>query len=147
MSEYLKSPLDPNSTALQQLRHILKESGYCNAGTTPALDGALPELPDESAPATQLNTFLRLFYAQVPVGAKSASSALHPLTIEQLLDVGLLRQDGENVTATVFVQPYGNLFFAFGQLTPEVQPEDVMMIISSSSLEIAHLMVRHSSRN
>lgn len=143
--ETLKSRLDPDSSALQQLRHILKGSGYCEAGIAPTFcDVALP-LPYESAP-TQLSTLLRLFHFQEPVGTENASKALDPLTIEELADAGFIRTDGENVRANVLIQPYQDLLFAIDQLTRENQPENALMQISGSSLGVAHLMVRRPVR-
>lgn len=147
MTKSPKPHLDADSSALQQLRQILKESGYCEAGIAPTLCDVAPRLLDESAPSTQLNTLLRLFHLQEPVGTKDASKALHPLTVAELADVGFIRIDEENVHANVLIQPYQSLLFAIDQLTPEDQPENIVMQISSSSLQIANLMVRRPSLN
>ncbi len=138
--ETLKSRLDPDSSALQQLRQILKESGYCEAGIAPTFgDVALP-LPDESAPPTQLNALLRLFHFKETVTTENARKAFHPLTIEELEDAGIIRMDGENVRANVLIQPYQDLLFAIDEL--ENQPENALMQVSGSSLAVAHLMIR-----
>jgi SAM-dependent methyltransferase len=132
---------DADSSALQQLRQILKESGYCEAGTVPKFPDVPLHLPDES-PATQLNTLLRLFHLAEPVRAENASAALHPLTVEELADAGFIRTDGENVLANVVIQPYQDLLFAIDLLTRETQPENALMPISGSSLDVANLMIR-----
>jgi tRNA1(Val) A37 N6-methylase TrmN6 len=142
----MKSRLDPDSIALEQLRQILKESGYCEAGIAPTLCDVESQLPDESMPPTQLNTLLRLFYLCEPVGTKHVSAAIHPLTIEELAAAGFIRMDGENVRTNVVIQPYQNLIFAIAQFAQETQPENALMLISNSSLAVAHLMVRRPSR-
>jgi methylase of polypeptide subunit release factors len=144
MIESLKSRLDADSSALQQLRQILKESGYCGAGVAPTFCDVALQLPDESTPPTRLNTLLRLFHFKEPVGTENASKALHPLTIEELADAGFIRMDGENVRANVLIQPYQDLLFAIDEL--ENRPESALMQISGSSLLVAHLMVRRPSR-
>ncbi|HMD16995.1 MAG TPA: methyltransferase [Terriglobales bacterium] len=142
--EALKSRLDPDSSALQQLRQILKERGYCEAGIAPTFgDVALP-LPDESAPPNELNALLRLFHFKETVATESARKALHPLAIEELADADFIRMDGENVRANVVIQPYQDLFFAIDKL--DNQPENALMQISGSSLAVAHLMVRRPAR-
>ena len=143
--ETLKSRLDPDSSALQQLRDILKESGYCEAGIAPTFSEVPLQLPDESTP-TQLHTLLRLFHLQEPVGTENARKALHPLTVEELADAGFIRIDGENIRTNVLIQPYQDLLFAIDQLTRENQPENTLMQISGSSLGVAHLMVRRPAR-
>src|SRR5271166_4457840 len=142
MTKSARSKLDADSSVLQRLRQVLKESGYCEAGTAPTFSDAPPQRPGESAP--QLNTLLCLFYFKEAVGRENANQALHPLTAEELADAGFLRMDGENVRANVLIQPYEDLFFAIDQL--ERQPETALMQISGSSLLVANSMVRRPSR-
>ncbi|MGC1449855.1 MAG: methyltransferase [Candidatus Sulfotelmatobacter sp.] len=139
-----QSRLDSDSIVLQQLRQILKESGYCRAETAPALNEVAMKRPDESAPSTQLNTLLRLFHLLKPVEMENANKALHPLTIEELADAGFIRRDGENVRANLSIQSYQDFLFAIDQL--ENEPERALMKISASSLLVSHLMVRRPSR-
>jgi len=147
MREGPKSRLNPDSTALQKLRQILKESGYCAAGIAPTVGDVALRLPNESVSATPLNTLLRLFHLLEPVATQNADAALQPLTITELTDAGMIRIDGENVRANVLIQPYQDLLFAIDQLTRENQPENALMQISPSSLWVAHLMARRPSRN
>lgn len=144
MTESLESQLDADSSALQQLKQILKESGYCEAGIAPTLCDVALALTEESPP-NRLNTLLRLFHLQEPVGTEDATKALHPLTIEGIVGAGFIRMDGENVRANVLVQPYQDLLFAI-DVAPETQPENELMRISGTSLLAAHLMVRRPSR-
>lgn len=144
MVERPHSRLDADSSVLQQLRQILKESGYCGAETAPVLCDVALQHPDESARSTQLTTLLRLFHLLKPVETENASKALHPLTIDELADAGIIRMDGENVRANVSIQSYQDLLFAVDQL--ENQPERALMKISPSSLLVGHLMVRRASR-
>ncbi len=146
MTKGLKSHLDPDSSALQLLRKILQESGYCEAGIAPSLCDVALQLTEESPP-TQLNTLLRLFHLLEPVGTKDATKALHPLPTEELVDAGFIRMDGENVRANVLIQPYQDLLFAIDQLTGETQAENALMQISGSSLHTANFMVCRPSRN
>ena len=139
--------LDPQSPVLQRLREILKSSGYCDAGIAPSVSEEPLPLPDAGAAPTTLNTLLRLFFMSEDCSSHSVAAALHPLTLDQLIAAGILSSDGTLVSSLIRVQPYQNLFFVFHRDAPDVTPEESLMLVSPSSLEVAHLMTRRPSRN
>lgn len=137
--------LDPASPLLQQLRDLLLAAGYHHAGLGPTIDDRAITLPDASAPPTTLNTLVRLFFIAEDCPAQDVAAAVHPLSIPQLTQAGILRpadDNGENLSAQFRIQPYGNLLFAFHHTDLDAPPEEAMMLISPSSLEVAHLMTR-----
>lgn len=138
--------LNPFAPVLQQLRQVLKQSGYNTAGIAPNFECLNPD-PTSISTGSPLHTLLRLFHSQEPVDPTALRVALQPLTLEQVLETGFCRIDGDQVRSNVFLQPYNDLLFAIGSLSLEPRPEDVLMGIALSSLELAHLMVPRRSRN
>lgn len=147
MIEPSHTALDPNSPVLRQLRELLQASGYCDAGIAPTINEAPVDLPDPHAEATQLNTLVRLFFMSEDCQAHDVASAVQPLTLAQLLEARIVRMEGELVAATIRIQPYEHLLFVFNRDAPDAAPEETLMFISPSSLEVAHLMTRRPARN
>jgi hypothetical protein len=127
--------LDPTSPLLQQLRDLLLAAGYHNAGLAPTIDDRGINLPDDSAPATTLNTLIRLFFIAEDCSAQDVAAALQPLSVQQLTQAGILRPggDNENLSAQFRIQPYENLLFMFHHPDPDAPPEEAMMLISISA--------------
>lgn len=132
--------LDPDSPVLQQLRNLLQQSGYINAGISPTLENISPAISPDIPFGSRLHTLLKLFYTQQPVAPDLLQDALRPLTLEQLLSTGFCGLEDNHVVSHVFLQPYARLLFAIGQLTLPPRPENIVMQISDTSLELAHLM-------
>ena len=74
-------------------------------------------------------------------------TALHPLPLAELIEARILRSDGDLVSSLIRVLPSQNLFFVFHRDVTGVTPEESLMLVSPSSLEVAHLMTRRPSRN
>jgi methylase of polypeptide subunit release factors len=141
-----QTSFDPQSQLFQQLREILRTSGYCDAGIAPTINEEPLSLPDASAEPTPLNTLLRLFFMSEDCQPHDVSAALHPLTLDQLVKAGILRLQGDFVSTAIRIQPYRQMLFLFPRDTPGATPEESLMLISPSSLEVAHLMTRRPSR-
>lgn len=108
--------LNPFAPVLQQLRQVLKQSGYNTAGIAPNFECLNPD-PTSISTGSPLHTLLRLFHSQEPVDPTALRVALQPLTLEQVLETGFCRIDGDQVRSNVFLQPYNDLLFAIGSLS------------------------------
>src|SRR5277367_3993581 len=128
---------DGASPVLQQLRDTLLSSGYCDAGIAPTIDNRAPFFPDAEAAATPLNTLLRFFFGGDDCRLDDLAAALDPLTPQQLETAGVLTIHGDLASPLLSFQPYENLLFAFQVKTPETPPEESVMFISPSSIEVA----------
>jgi methylase of polypeptide subunit release factors len=142
-----QSALDPNSPVLRQLHELLLASGYCDAGIAPTIHEAPPELPDASAAPAQLNTLVRLFFRSEDCQRHNVAEAIQPLTLAQLMQAGVVRLEGDLVSAAIRIQSYERMLYVFNRDTSDTIPEETLMLISSSSLEVAHLMTRHPTQN
>ena len=139
--------VDPQSPVLQRLRDILQSSGYCDTGIAPTINEQPVSLPEAGAEPTTLNTLLRLFFMSEDCSLHNVVTALHPLPLSELIEARILRSDGDLVSSLIRVQPYQNLLFLFRRDAPDTTPEESLMLVSPSSLEVAHLMTRRPSRN
>jgi len=144
--EHRLPQLDPSSPILRQLHQLLKKLGYHTAGIAPDFDGLDPS-PNGVLPGSPLHSLVRLFFSQEPVEPPALREALKPLSLEQVLEAGFCHIDGEYILTNVLLQPYKDVIFAMGLPSLETRPEDFLMRISSSSLEVAHLMVSRPARN
>jgi len=136
--------LDPHSSVLQQLREALLAAGYCEAGLAPTINEKTINLPAASAGPTPLNTLIRLFYMSEECQPHDAAAAIQPLALAPLIRAGILRMEGDLVASTISIQPYERMLFLFSRdgADADVAPEEALMLISPSSLEVAHLMTR-----
>lgn len=139
--------LDPDSPVLKHLRRLLQQSGYFDAGISPTFENISPAISSNFPSGSRLHTLLRFFYAAEPTPPELLCEALAPLTLDQLLSTDFCYLEGNNVVTNVLLQPYGNLFFALEYRALSTRPEDLVMRISSTSLELAHLMNRRHARN
>src|SRR5271154_2470782 len=142
-----QSALDPNSPVLRQLHELLQASGYCDAGVAPTINEAPPELLDAAAEPTRLNTLVRLFFMCLDCQPHNVAEAIRPLTLVQLMQAGVVRLEGDLVSTAIRIQPYERMLYAFNRDTSDAAPEETLMLISSSSLEVAHLMTHRPAQN
>jgi predicted RNA methylase len=128
-----------------QLRHILKQSGYVDSGIQEVMEPRtwLPVLPYDGAPGTPLNTLLRLFHMDGSVSAEDAERAFQPLTLDQMTTARFVSRNGERISATVQIEPYNNLLVVRPR---DADDEDKIMSISLTTLEMANFAVRGHSR-
>jgi methylase of polypeptide subunit release factors len=141
-----QTTLDPASPVLRQLREILESAGYFQADIAPTIDNRDVSLPGADAQSTPLNTLLRLFFMAEDCPLDAVAAAIPPLSTEQLSRAGILSVAGDWVSSCFRLQPYEKMLFAFTRLTPETPPEETLMLVSPSSLEVAHLMMRRGVR-
>ncbi|MGB6598477.1 MAG: class I SAM-dependent methyltransferase [Candidatus Acidiferrum sp.] len=140
---------DPDSPVLQELRRVLIKSGYCDAGVSPTLENIFPPISMDIPSGTPLHTLLKFFYSNEQVAPDLLKEALGPLTLDQLLSTGLCVLEDDQVVPNVFIQPYEHLLFVFTEESSRraTHSENVVMKISETSLELAHLMNRRRARN
>jgi len=129
----------------EKFRHQLKVRGYIDSGIEEVMEPRswIPILPDDSAPATPLNTLLRLFHMKRSVPAEDAAEALRPLTLEQVVAAQYLKRDGDQVSATVVVEPCCGLLVARPR---DADDENKLMSVSLTTLEVAQFAIRRRSR-
>jgi predicted RNA methylase len=129
----------------QQFRHLLKATGYIDSGIEEVMEPRswIPLLPDASAEATPLNTFLRLFHMKRFVRAEDAAEALRPLTLEQAVAAHYLKRDGDQVSATVVIEPFCGLLVARPR---DADDENKLMSVSLTTMEVAQFAIRRHSR-
>jgi SAM-dependent methyltransferase len=136
-----------DSATLRRFKRVLVEAGYLESGIAPAatMTQLAPGVTDENAPATALNTLVRLFHNGIEVPAEAAARALRPVTLESVLRAGLIGSEGESVHSRVLIQPYCGLLIAVER--PLDDREDVVMLVSGSTVEVSNFTVRRHSRN
>jgi SAM-dependent methyltransferase len=143
--QYRPPQLEPTSPVLAQLREIVKRSGYLTAGIAPTIETTDDEIID-APPDSPLYTLLRFFFSREPVQPAALIEAVRPLSVQQIMDCGFCRLDGELIRSNVLLQPYDDLLFAVGQFSLEPRREEILMEISPSSMELANLMIPRPCR-
>src|SRR5271154_5488362 len=63
------------------------------------------------------------------------------------MQAGVVRLEGDLVSAAIRIQSYERMLYVFNRDTSDTAPEETLMLISSSSLEVAHLMTRRTTQN
>jgi methylase of polypeptide subunit release factors len=122
---------------LVQFAAVLRRAGY----------GAAQELQNGNVPAPMesseghLATLRRLFWRGEAVPELEAAEALVPVSLSDLVQRGLLRQNANGVRAVFQIQVYGGLFFIVDYL-PQVQPPDVVLPIGPSGKYLASVTIR-----
>ncbi len=139
--------LDPDSPVLIELRNLLLQSGYSEAGIYPTVENISPEISPDIPSGSRLHTLLKLFYLLEPVPPDLVRQGLPSLDLGQLLATGVCCLEDNQVVSNVLFQPYAQLYFHVGYRTLSTQPEEHVMRISSTSLELAHLMNPRRARN
>src|SRR6202795_2049510 len=136
-----------DSATLRRFKRVLVDAGYLESGIAPtaSMTQLAPGVADEDAPATAVNTVVRLFHTGLEVPAGTAARALRPVTLESLQRAGLIASDGESVHALVLIQPYRGVLIAVER--PQDDREDVVMLVSGSTVEVSNFTVRRHSRN
>jgi SAM-dependent methyltransferase len=141
----------------KRLRDVFSAAGYTDAGILEALGvkdvgaiqaGDLPQLLHRTNRGTPLDTLIRLFLIEVPCAPETVRLAIRPMTLDAWLDAGLITMDCESVAAAVQLLPYRNLLLAFDLpgMRQSAMAKNYVMGIGSSTLTLANLTVRRSSR-
>jgi hypothetical protein len=140
-----------------RVRDVLMSAGYTDggvvgligAGGAPLGPRRVPPLLRRTAGGSRLETLIRLFIIGVEVPAQSAEAAVSPMTVARWVELGLLRPQGAGVAATTQLRCFQDLVvasdwprpFPGGGLAP-----DFVMGISTSTLSLASLTIRHPYR-
>src|SRR5437660_1559034 len=148
-----------NLTAIEDiglLRQLLRDANYTPAGLAallgsiePCTDWNRPRLLRITGSGTRLDTLVRLFLFGVPVEAETLRQALLPVPLETLEEMGLLTLADGGATGTVFLLPYEDLILALdhpGKVTAGA-PADLVMGITSSTMQVVRCAIRRPSRN
>jgi hypothetical protein len=145
-------PLALDEHAIAQLRTALDRTGF----TVDRLETALGTHELSARHADTLvqvrrleggdpfSTLARLFVVGVSVGAGAAAEALAPLAPEQLVRLGLVRVDGDEVLPLVRLVPHGD-YYICSDLHHESAldtPSDYVPGIQAPSVTLAKLAVR-----
>ncbi len=139
------------------MRDALERAGYRDARILellgvqdfPALRGKdLPLLLHRTRGGSPLETLVRLFLVEVPVPLKLLEDAIHPFPLEVLSASGIIEIRGGEALAGVKIIPFRHMLFAFDLPRRLETPEkgDYVMGLGRSSLTLANLTVRRSSR-
>lgn len=139
------------------LRKVLETVGYTNEGVLEALRVKdFPSIKDRDFPlllrctnrGTPLDMLIRLFLIEVPVDAESLQKAIHPMRLEAWLEAGLVHLMDGLVATKVKLLPFQNLLVAFDmdRRLYSSSGYDYVMGIGRSSLALANITVRRSSR-
>ena len=140
-----------------RLREVLDRADYTEAGIVRCLGfenlGALrgasvPLLLHLTAGGSPLETLIRLFLIGETVEADAVSRAIAPMTLEQWVEMGLLRTDGSTVQGTIEWWPFAGLRLAFDRQFGEGGGgrTDFVMGIGASTMTLASYTVRRPSR-
>ena len=143
--------LEPGSD-LSPLRQALETAGYTQAALahtvvrhdrTGRLDMSV--LLRRTAPPTPYNTLMRVFFLGQAVPAATLRAALAPMSMEQLMTIGLLQQSDAGMRSVAMLLP-GEDFMVVHDFSAEVsgQPEQAQHVlgVGSASTTLANLTVR-----
>jgi methylase of polypeptide subunit release factors len=93
---------------------------------------------------SSLDVLTRLFLAGAPVDRASVREALGPTDPSIWVDAGLLRIEGDAVSATVRLRPYRGLVLAHDSRT--IERADEVVGVGGSTIALARMAVRRPSR-
>ena len=137
---------------VERVRTVLHQAGYTEPRILELFQvsdffdiprhGELPLALHRTRGGSPLDTLLRLFLLGRPVDVETAGRAVRPTPLEDWVRLGLLRTEGEAVSAPVALRPVGDLVVAHDN--PRlygVQP-DFVMGVARTSLNVAQLTVR-----
>ncbi|MBU6400723.1 MAG: methyltransferase [Verrucomicrobia bacterium] len=148
------APLDlSDAAAIEELRRILETHGYSETGVNQALgreEGRsrlgtdLPVYLRRLSARTPLNILTKLFCLHARVEAEEARATLAPLTLSQLLAVGLLEVVSHGVQARLAISPCEGLWLAhdFAEDSRARLAADHVLGISPATRTLARLTVR-----
>lgn len=135
----LASPPVPHLDAaeLLALAQVLRSAGYDRAQdqTRPEGPAPLEESPEG------LTVLRKLFWRWMPVSVQEAASALAPVSVDRLVEAGLLERQADGVRALFQVQVYDGLFFIV-DYAGRHQPSDLVLPIGPSGIYLAIFTIR-----
>lgn len=139
---------------LRRLRDILNAAGFTRAALGEVVKHGLIDLPvlmRLTAAGSQAHNLIRLFKLGQAVPIEAARVALAPMSLADLIDLGLLRQIGPNVIAEVALSPEnGDLYLAHdfdSTYTGEAADANHVLEAGPSSQTLAALTVRRKGEH
>lgn len=132
---------------VEQLGELLRAAGFAGE----RLSG-IAQMPGGVAPAellaaagrtedARLATLAALFHHDQTVAAASAAQAIHPLTIDDLSDTGLIEAVGGGVRSRAKLLPFEDLLLA-GDPIRESENESYVVALSPAGIRVASITVR-----
>jgi len=140
--------LKPTRELAEQLGGVLRGARYNTGGLMVALGGEITTsklkapVQDRRLGDEQLAQLARLFLLGVPVETETARKALEPADLDELIEVGLLRQDDGTVTGAIRVTPYAGLLLAHDSESTEHLHSDVVTGVNQAAKTLASLTPR-----
>lgn len=155
MGDLLRTPSPEEAAALREVfaqreytdHKLIEKLGAVDLPTRRTRNR--PRLMRATRGGTPLDTLARLFLFSAPVGEEAAREALDPVPLELPRDLGLVELHGGEVVPQVVLYPYGRLLLAFDppDLVAQGAPPDMVMGISSSTVDLERFTVRRPVRN
>lgn len=141
---------------LSPLRRALEQKGYTRAALADLLNPGNADRPLEAAldaavalrrtsGLSPLETLARLFVLARAVPEQAAREALAPADLERMVDVGLIRREGDGVRAATALLPFADLVLAcdFWRMVTGVRSRpDHVPGVGGATLAVANLTVR-----
>ncbi len=159
MPSQLEDPPLPLSDpdAIGRVREALDRAAYSEARVAELLGyeaapsqrtraNALPLLLWRTRQANALETLTRLFMLGVPV-AVSALRNLPPTSVEDWVNLGLVRVSGQEAVPQVSLHPYREIVAAVDRARQPSDARHQVMEISASSMTLVQISIRRSVHN
>ena len=136
--DYNHNPFNLDPSFITNVREILDKACFNENSILRRLEStesirveprALPRLLRMTEEASPLDSLIRLFLLGVKVELADAEKAIQPMSLKTWLQGGLLKVQGNSVTAPIQLVPYMGMFFAYDPPTSryrsEVRPDHV----------------------
>jgi hypothetical protein len=154
-SSFLLNTAQPDQ--IVRFREVMDAQGYTDRNVIATLGSMevpsrrtrnIARLLHSTAGGRPLDTLIRMFLFGSPVEREAASTALAPLPLNDVIDLGLVEDHGQLVRGSVTLLPYENLLLAFDHPSKAESGahSDLVMGLASSSMDTIHFMVRRPSR-
>ena len=130
--------LTPSSANPKQLTEFFGEAGFTHEQfrQNPTLRdlpsrrlGNLPDLLERTSEPTTLHVLLRLFFLGVPLEAESIAGLVPAPVVAQMLETGMLVQDGGRLAPKVMLTPCDGFLFAADPAGTLESPESSGMVL------------------
>ena len=137
---------------IERVRTVLHQAGYTEPRILEVFQaddffaiprhGELPLALHRTRGGSPLDTLLRLFLLGRPVEVETACRAVRPTPLADWVQLGLLRREGEAVSAAVALRPVGDLVVAHDNPRRYGLLADFVMGVARTSRNVAQLTVR-----
>jgi len=138
----------------ERLRDALVRVGFTKAAFDELNRHGLPDLPvlmRLTASVSPLHNLMRLFRLAQPIAVEAACSALAPVSISNLVDVGLLRQVDGSVISEVALTPEADDLYVAHDFDPlytgQAAPSNHVLEAGPSSQTLAALTIRRKGEH